>query len=61
MATVMVVNAPVGGDVTVTPLTFFIAEYVYDDDTQTATITPYQSAGKDIQSLIAAMYPNGYN
>jgi hypothetical protein len=61
MATVLVENAPVGGDVTMDPLTFFIADYVYDDDSQTATITPYQSAGKDIQSLIAAMYPNGYN
>lgn len=61
MATVLVENAPVGGDVTWQPLTFFIADYLYDDDTATATITPYQSAGKDIQSLIAAIYPNGFN
>jgi hypothetical protein len=61
MATVLVENAPLGGDASISPLTFFIADYVYDDDSATATITPYQSAGKDIQSLIAAMYPNGFS
>jgi len=61
MATVLIANAPVGGDVTFDPVTFFIADYVYDDDSQTATITPYQSAGKDIQSLISELYPSGYN
>jgi len=60
MATVLVENAPLGGDVTMDPLTFFITDYLYDDDSQTATITPYQSAGKDIQSLIAELYPNGF-
>jgi hypothetical protein len=61
MATVLVENAPFGGTTTLDPLTFFIADYMYDDDSQTGTITPYQSAGKDIQSLIAEIYPNGFN
>jgi hypothetical protein len=61
MATVLVENAPLGGDTGSSPLTFFIADYVYDDDSATATITPFQSAGKDIASLIAEMYPNGFN
>lgn len=61
MATVLVENAPVGGDVTAAPTTFFIQDYMYDDGAQTATITPYQSVGMDIQSLIAAIYPTGFN
>lgn len=60
MVTVLGDNAPLGGDVTMTPTTFFIADYLYDDDSQTATVTPYQSAGKDIQSIIAASYPDGF-
>ncbi len=61
IATVWVENAPVGGDVTASPLTFFIADYAYDDDSATATITPYQDSNRgDIQSLLAEMYPNTF-
>jgi hypothetical protein len=60
MVTVLVENAPVGGDVSSQPLTFFIGDYSYDDDSQSATVTPYQNAGNDISSLLARMYPTGF-
>lgn len=61
MATVLVENAPVGGDISMSPQTFFIQDYSYDDDAETATVTPYQTAGTDIQSLVAEIYPNGFS
>ena len=49
-----------GGEVGFAPLTFMIGNYVYDDDTQTATVTPYQNARTDIQSVIASLYPGKF-
>ena len=61
MCTVLVSNAPVGGDVNWGPLTFFIGDYAYDDDSQTGTVTPYQNGSQDLQTLISQLYPNGFS
>lgn len=54
---VMVTDAPYGGEVAAAPLLFLSGAYSYDEDTRTATITPYQSVRDDIGSLISALYP----
>lgn len=60
VCTVQGVNAAQGGEVGLTPLTFIIGQYEYDDDTQTATVTPYQNAKTDIASVISAIYPGKF-
>lgn len=60
MASVQVQNAPAGGEVGFAPITFQIGEYEFNDDTQTATITPYQNARTDMASVIAQLYPGKF-
>jgi hypothetical protein len=54
------VSAASGGEVGFAPLTFLIGTYSYDDDTQTATVTPYQNALTDIASVVSALYPGKF-
>ncbi len=61
MASVQVVNAPAGGEVGFAPITFQIGEYEFNDDTQTANISPYQSARTDMASVIAQLYPGKFS
>lgn len=60
MVTVQVVNEAFGGEVGQAPITFMIGEYEFDDETQTATVTPYQSARTDISSVVAQLYPGKF-
>lgn len=60
MCTVQGINAALGGEVAEGPLTFMIGQYEYDDDTQTAVITPYQNALTDIDSVVSALYPGKF-
>lgn len=60
VCTVQGVNAAQGGEVGLAPLTFVIGQYQYDDDTQTATVTPYQNSKTDIASVIASLYPGKF-
>lgn len=60
VVTVQGVNAAQGGEVGLAPLTFIIGQYTYDDDTQTATVTPYQNVKSDIASVVAALYPGKF-
>ena len=60
VVTVQGVNAAQGGEVGLAPLTFIIGQYAYDDDTQTATVTPYQNALTDLDSVVAALYPGKF-
>lgn len=55
------VNAAQGGEVGLAPLTFIIGQYEFDDDTQTATVTPYQNVKTDIASVVAALYPGKFS
>ncbi len=57
---VMVTDAPYGGEVAAAPLTFLSGAYSYDEDTGTATITPFQSVRQDIGGLISALYPGKF-
>ena len=60
LASVQVENFAAGGEVGFGPMTFQIGEYEFNDDTQTATITPYQNARTDIASVIAQLYPGKF-
>jgi hypothetical protein len=60
MVTIQAVNPTAGGEVGFGPITFLIGEYEYDDDTQTATITPYQNVLTDMGSVVAALYPGKF-
>lgn len=60
IVTVQGVNAAQGGEVGLTPLTFMIGQYQFDDDTQTATVTPYQNALTDMASVVASLYPGKF-
>ena len=61
VVTVQGVNAAQGGEVGLAPLTFIIGQYQFDDDTQTATVTPYQNALTDIASVVSALYPGKFS
>jgi hypothetical protein len=50
-------DAPYGGQVSIGNTEFIIGAYAYDEDSLTATITPYQAVNTDISSLIAGLYP----
>ena len=58
--TIQGIDAAAGGEVTFAPITFYIGNYEYDDDTQTATVTPYQSVHTDMSSLVASLYPGKF-
>ena len=60
VVTVQGVNAAQGGEVGLSPLTFIIGQYEFNDDTQTATVTPYQNARADMASVIAQLYPGKF-
>jgi hypothetical protein len=57
---VMVADAPYGGEVAAAPLIFMTGQYEFDDDTDTATVTPLQGARTDIATVISAMYPGKF-
>jgi hypothetical protein len=54
---VIAVDAPYGGEVAAAPLLFMSGGYEYDEDTETAIITPFQGVRTDMASLISALYP----
>jgi hypothetical protein len=60
MVTVQGMNEAYGGEVGLAPMTFMIGQYQYDDDTQTAQVTPYQNAMTDMASVVAALYPGKF-
>jgi hypothetical protein len=38
-----------------------VGEYQFDDDSDTAVITPFQSVRTDMSSLIGALYPGKFS
>lgn len=54
---VMVTDPSYGGEVKPGPVLFLSGQYEYDEDARQATITPFQSAKHDLQSLITQLYP----
>lgn len=57
---VMVTDGAYGGEVAAAPLLFLSGGYEFDEDSNTATITPYQGVRQDMASLIAALYPSKF-
>jgi hypothetical protein len=54
VARVLVSDAPFGGEVLFGALEFVVGKYSYDDDSQIATATPYQSYLTDLQTLLSS-------
>ena len=46
-----------GGEITPGPVQFLTGNYAYDDDSQTGTVTPWQSYKTDYASLLTAAVP----
>lgn len=61
LASVQAENYAAGGEVGFGPMTFQIGEYEFDDDSQTALVTPYQNARTDMSSVIAQLYPGKFS
>jgi hypothetical protein len=61
VATVQVQDAAFGGEVGFAPITFLIGNYAFDDDTQSATLTPFQTQKTDIASVLALLYPGKFS
>jgi len=57
VARVILTDGSYGGEVIPTPITFVVAQYAYDDDSQTAAITPYQNYKSDLSTLLTAVVP----
>jgi hypothetical protein len=57
---VMVTDGSYGGEVAAAPLLFLSGGYEFDEDSSTATITPYQGVRSDLASLIGALYPSKF-
>lgn len=49
----MLTDQDYGGEITPAPVTFLVGAYAFDDDSQTATITPFQSLQTDFASLLS--------
>jgi hypothetical protein len=60
VVTVQVNNAAYGGEVSMAPLTFIVGQYEYDDDTQTANISPFQFAATDMSSVVSMLWPGKF-
>jgi len=50
----MVTDFAYGGEVSPAPVTFMTGAYEYDDDSQSATLTPFQSLRTDFGALLSA-------
>jgi len=57
VAKVLLTDGSYGGEVISSPVCFQVGEFDYDDDTQTATVTPYQSYKSDLSTLLTAVVP----
>lgn len=49
----MLTDQSFGGEITPSPVEFLVGSYAFDDDTQVATITPFQSLRNDFASLLS--------
>ena len=57
VARLLVSDAPFGGEQVTGLIEFCVGNYVYDDDSATAQITPMQSARSDFSSLLSLIVP----
>lgn len=57
VARLILTDGSYGGEVAQTPVSFVLGAYEYDDDSQTAQITPYQSYKSNLATLLTAQVP----
>ncbi len=55
VAQLVVTDGSYGGEVGPAPITFIVGTYEFDNDTSTATVTPFAGVRRDIGSLITAL------
>jgi len=60
VAQLICTDASLGGEVTPGPITFLVGSYEFDNDTDTATITPFAGVRMDMASLVSSMYPEKF-
>jgi hypothetical protein len=60
VAQLIVTDGSYGGEVGPAPLTFLVGTYEYDNDTNTATVTPFAGVRRDMASLVTALYPSKF-
>jgi hypothetical protein len=53
----MLSDFALGGEVTAAPITFIVGSYEYDDSSQTAQITAFQTADDSLSGLLSAVFP----
>jgi len=65
VAKLLLLDLPLAGEATAAPISFIVGAYDYDDDAQTATVTPFQSVASDLSALggnlLAAITPPSAN
>lgn len=57
VARLLLTDGSYGGEVVATPVSFVVGQFAFDQDSETAQVTPYQSYKTDIQTLITAAIP----
>lgn len=60
VCSVQVMTQAFGGEVSYGTVNFLIGDYEYNDASQTATLTPYQSQYSDIGTVLSLLYPGKF-
>ena len=55
----LITDAPYGGELAAAPMVFMAGTHEFDNDTNTAKITPYGGVRLNLSGLVAALYPAG--
>lgn len=61
VCSVQVMTQAFGGEITYGTVSFLIADYEYDDTSQSATLTPFQSQYSDISNILNLLYPGKFS
>jgi len=56
-ARVILTDGSYGGEAVAVPYSFTVSEFAYDDDSQTAQVTPYNTYKSDLQTLLTTVVP----
>lgn len=57
VARLLLTDGSYGGEVVATPVSFVVGQYAFDQDSETAQVTPYQSYKTDLSTLLTAEIP----
>jgi hypothetical protein len=57
VARLLLTDGSYGGEVIALPVSFVVGQYAYDQDSDSAGVTPYQSYKSDLSTLLTALVP----